>query len=311
MTETTTTIDPNLLAILQNAGQLSPLYATGDTSQIDKTMQTTTEPNIGGISATPTTTVASDHGRNANEISKLSATGSDEVAAAAAVASAAADIDADGDSTSDAPYVIPLKIILPVEHVHKSKTNNSYVRYNYILLKMDDITYHEHIPTDNMEILFPLVDNVQTESPMEWPTTGPDSDNSRETTIASATIGTVTADKATATSTANVFDTDGNEQTNANAAQNDIVLVDSHGFRYELTQHITIMDEFETNVVEFDNIAMVREKDDSKPNPKPATKRILSDDDERQQIDHEVNDINVSQYERHYAKIFQWLHYHL
>lgn len=303
MAETATTSDPRLL------DQLSPLFGNGDTSQVNKTVQTTNYPNAEQMTVTPT--IATDYGRNANEVLKSHSAGIDD--AAAASAAAAADIDANSDSTSDAPYIIPLKIILPVEHVHKSKTNNSYVRYNYILLKVDDITYHEHIPSDNSEILFPLVDNAQTESPMEWFTSGPESDNSHETTTTTATIGTVTADKqATATSTANVFDIDGNDHTNANAAQNDIVLVDSQGYRYAMTQHIKIMDEFETNVVEFDNIAMVREKVDSKSNPKQATKRILSDDDEQQQqIDHEMNDINVSQYERHYAKIFQWLHYHL
>lgn len=303
MAETTTTIDSNLSAVQQNASQLSPLFVgNGDT------MQTTSYPNIEHVTVTPP--LATDHSRNANEVLKFKSAGIDDAAAAAASASAAADIDTNMDSTSDAPYVIPLKIILPVEHVHKSTANNTYVRYNYILLKVDDITYHEHIPSDNTEILFPLVDNVQTESPMEWFTSGP-SDNSRETTATAATTGKITADKSadTATSTANVFDSDGNEQTNANAAQSDIVLVDSQGYRYELTQHVKIMDEFESNVVEFDSIAMVHEKVDSKSSPKQATKRILSDDDE--QFDHEKNDINVSQYERHYAKIFQWLHYHL
>lgn len=264
-------------------------------------IQTTNYPSIEQVTVTPT--VAIDHGRNANDISKFNLPDIDNAAAAAAAAAA---VDMDSDTSSDAPFVLPLKIILPVEHVHKSKANNSYVRYNYILLKVDDTAYHEHFPNDNTEILFPLADNVPTESPMEWSTSEPASDNSHETTIAA----TITAEKAT--STANIFDTYRNEQTNENAAQNDIVLVDSQGYRYELTQHIKIVDELETHVIEFDSIAMVRERDDTKANSKQATKRILSDDIEpQQQIDNEKNDINVSQYERHYANIFQWLHYHL
>lgn len=267
------------------------------------------------MTVTPSTFVG-DHSRNANEIFKFNSAINTGIDAAAAAAAAAA-IE-NNDSTSDAPYVIPLKIILPVEHVHKSAANNSYVRYNYILLKVDDIAYHEHIPSDNTEILFPLVDNSgQTENPTsEALTSEPDSDtDNAATTIATVTDkATAAAAATTATSTANVFDIDGNEHTNANAnaTQNDIVLVDSQGYRYELSHHIKIMDEFETNVVEFDSIAMVRETVDSKSNANHATKRILNDDDEQQQqIDHEKNDISVSKYERHYAKIFQWLHYHL
>lgn len=295
MAETTTTIDPNLLTLLQTSGQLSSQFNNGDNSQIDKTnneqqlqeqMQPTNLPNFEQMTVTPT--FAIDHGRNANEIFKYNT-----------AINASIDDVIENESTSDAPYVIPLKIILPVEHVHKSKTNNTFVRYNYILLKVDDITYHEHIPSDNSEILFP-VDNSQTSNPTEMFTFMPDSDSAHEATT---TTGTVTT-------TANVFDIDGNEH-NANSVQNDIVLVDSQGYRYDLSHHIKIMDEFDTNVVEFDSIAMIRPKVVSKPYSNQATKRILSDDDEQQQIDHENNDINVSQYERHYAKIFQWLHYHL
>lgn len=301
MAETTTTIDPNLLTLLQNSGQLSPLFG-GNGDSIEQQQHSTYFPNLEQMTVTPPTFTNIDRSRNANDIFKFNTSIDDGGTAA------------DMDPTSDAPYVIPLKIILPVEHVHKSKTNNSYIRYNYILLKVDDIAYHEHIPSDNTEILFPLVDNEQTENPTEMVTSVADIDNGHEATTSTiAPIVTVT-DKATATtSTANVFDIDANEHTeNANASQNDIVLVDSQGYRYELSHHIKIMDEFETNVVEFDSIAMVREKDDSsKAHTNHATKRILNDDDEQQQIDHEKNDINISKYERHYAKIFQWLHYHL
>lgn len=312
MAETTTSIDPNLLALLQNSGQLSnPLFNNGDSIQIDKMnneqqlQQPTYFPNIEQMTVTPT--FAIDHSRNANEIFKFNAGNNTGI-----------DDGIENDSTSDAPYVIPLKIILPVEHVHKSKTNNSFVRYNYILLKVDDITYHEHIASDNSEILFP-VENRQTSKPTETQTETemftsmqPDSDNEQEAATNAVTTAVTVTEQATATATvtANVFDINGNEHT-VNSAQNDIVLVDSQGYRYELAHHIKIMDEFETNVVEFDSIAMIRPKVDSKLNSNQATKRILNDDDEQQQIDHENNDMNVSQYERHYAKIFQWLHYHL
>lgn len=299
--ETTTTIDPNLLTLLQNSDQQSLLINNGDNSQIDKANNeqkqqqqlhdqmhsTNISPNIEQMTVTPPT-FSIDQSRNTNEIFKFNPainTGIDD--------------GIEINSASDAPFVIPLKIILPVEHVHKSTINNSFVRYKYILLKVDDASYHEHIPSDNSEILFP-VDNGQTSNTTEMFTSVQDIDNEHEATT-----------PASAVTAANVFDIDGNEHA-ANSAQNDIVLVDSQGYHYALSHHVKIMDEFETNVVEFDSIAMVRAKVDSKSNlnPNQVTKRILSDDDE-QQIDHEKNDLNISQYERHYAKIFQWLHYHL
>lgn len=297
-TETTpTTVDSDLLTVLQSSDQLSLLFSNGQNNsqattnneqqliELQEQMQSTNFPVH--MTGTPQFTTI-DHNRNGNEIFKFNPsinTGIDD--------------GLDIDSTSDAPYVIPLKIILPVEHVHKSRTNHSFVRYNYILLKVDDITYHEHIPSDNSEILFP-VDRQAALSPTEMFTSVPDSYSESGATTTTTTL--------TVTTTANVFDIDRNEHA-INSVQNDIVLVDSQGYHYELSHHVKIMDEFETNVVEFDSITMVRAKDDNELYPIQVTKRILSDDDE--QIDHEKNDINVTQYERHYAKIFQWLHYHL
>lgn len=293
MAETVTTIDPNLSALLPNSGQLTtPLFSYDANSHSDivtklqERMQSTQ--NIEQMTITPTFSI--EQNRNTNEIFKFNP-----------AINGGIDDGTDIESTSDAPYVIPLKIILPVDHVHKSKTNNSFERYNYILLKVDDLSYHKHIPSDNSEILFPVNDDRQTSSPThEMHTSTLDMDNEHETTT-------------TIVSTENVFDIAGNERV-ANSVQNtDIQLVDSQGYRYELSHHIKIMNELETNVVEFDSIAMVRAKPDTKPNSSKVTKRILTDDDEHQQhqIDDEKTDLNVSQYERHYAKIFQWLHYHL
>lgn len=289
--ETITAIDPNLTSS-QSSGQANVQSGNEATSRIDmltklqEQMQSTHRPNTEQMTVTPT--FANEHSRNTNEIFKFNPsihTGIDDLGG----------IGGGIDSASDAPYVIPLKILLPVDHVHKSKANNSFVRYNYILLKVDDVSYHKHIPSDNSEILFP-VDSGHTSSATDMRTSPPDSDNEHEATTLVAV-------------TENVFDIAGNEHT-ANSIQNDIVLVDSQGYRYELSHHIKILNEFETNVVEFDSIAMVRETADTKPNANKVTKRILSDDDV-QQIDDEKSDLNVTQYERHYAKIFQWLHYHL
>lgn len=54
---------------------------------------------------------------------------------------------------ADAGYLIPMKIILPVEHMHHADDNSTYTKYNYIVLMMENETYHEHLASDPGEIL--------------------------------------------------------------------------------------------------------------------------------------------------------------
>lgn len=54
----------------------------------------------------------------------------------------------DPEYPSDDNYSIPLKIILPVEHLHQNSIDETYSKYNYIVLKSDDSDYHEHLTQD-------------------------------------------------------------------------------------------------------------------------------------------------------------------
>lgn len=222
--------------------------------------------------------------RNENEISKFSSP----------ISTSLLDDSSDVESSSYASYVIPLKIILPIEHVHKSEKNGSFERFNYILLKVDDATYHEHIASDNTDFLFP-VDKI-----FNAPTMKPDSDSEKE--------------NHTGDTMPKSLDTDGKGST-AKAMQRgnegDTILVDSQGYRYELGKHYQIMDEQGTAVVEFDDIEMERPDELARSNA-PISKRILSDDD-MPMFTTEAAKTNITndKYEGHYAKIFQWLHFHL
>lgn len=288
----TTTNDPNLFTLFQNVAQLSPLFinGTGRTDDHNDNLKfnqfdhgPTMNPDIEQLTQPPLLN------RNANEILKFNAS---------PISTSIVDDGADSlESSSYASYVVPLKIILPVDHVHKSAINDSYQRYGYILLKVDDVSYHEHINSDNSEILFP-VDRFS--SPMDSSTLGPDNDNNHDTTTTAAMINNIP------------FDGDKNSERSSESAEhdkNDIVLVDSQGYHYELKKHFRILGEFETTVVEFDDIAMIRPKVPNKPN-KELAKRILSDDVTTKSTNRS-NDIDTDQYQGHYAKIFQWLHYHL
>lgn len=267
--ETTTMIEAKRLKVLENSNPYPDEPPTTTNSDLDQQFSTTELPNL------------IDGNRNDNEIFKFNLPHSTSII----------DDDTDTESSSYASYVVPLKIILPIEHVHKSEKNNSYERFNYILLKVDDANYHEHISSDNSDILYP-VDRYTTPAETVTPTASNHDSNDEMVT-----------------STVNVFDTNGSEN-HSNAIktdQNDFVLVDSQGYRYELGSHFHIMDEFKSGVVEFDDLQMIRPNISKTTNQ--ITKRILADEEPAKSLSD--TQLNIDQYEGHYAKIFQWLHYHL
>lgn len=59
-------------------------------------------------------------------------------------------------------FVIPIKITIPMEHVHYYVENDTFVKYNYVVLKTDDESYHQHLTSDSGEILYEL--SVNNES---------------------------------------------------------------------------------------------------------------------------------------------------
>lgn len=257
--------------------------SSDDLPQLDELVTTLPSDNMDQTTSTELPNFIDNIFRNENEISKLSSP----------ISTSILDDSSDVESSSYASYVIPLKIILPVEHVHKSEKNGSFERFNYILLKVDDATYHEHISSDNTDFLLPVDEKFNAA------TMKPDSDSEKE--------------NHTDDNIPNALDADGKKSI-AKPMQNgegDTILVDSQGYRYELGKHYQIMDEQGTAVVEFDDIEMERPKVLAKSNA-PVSKRVLSDEDiPKPTTESAKANIANDKYEGHYAKIFQWLHYHL
>lgn len=56
-------------------------------------------------------------------------------------------IDEDESNDND-NYSIPLRIILPVEHLHYNAADETYSKYNYILLNTEDQSFHGHLEDD-------------------------------------------------------------------------------------------------------------------------------------------------------------------
>lgn len=58
-------------------------------------------------------------------------------------------------TADDDAYIIPIKIILPVTHVHAVPENNTFERFEFIVLRTGDPHYHEHLPNDFPDVLLP------------------------------------------------------------------------------------------------------------------------------------------------------------
>lgn len=53
------------------------------------------------------------------------------------------------NNSEDDAYVIPIKVILHAEHVHQSASDNeTFLKFNYILMRTNDTSYHGHFETD-------------------------------------------------------------------------------------------------------------------------------------------------------------------
>lgn len=85
-----------------------------------------------------------------DEFDAATADNSDETFSNDSVSAVTASPDDD-----DARFVIPMRVILPVEHVHDNRdTNNaSLIKYSYIVLRTDNQSYHGHLSTDLGETL--------------------------------------------------------------------------------------------------------------------------------------------------------------
>lgn len=180
-------------------------------------------------------------------------------------------------------YVIPLKIILPVEHVHRSSDDESFARYNFILLKVDDVAYHEHIASDNPDTLIPVHANKDSQM--------------------AVTIQSTTAfeDSTSTDSSDDVSTTDRTEMVPVPHAAETSILVDPQGYRYELDRHYKIADESDNVLIEFDDIKVAQTGEKERwIDFEPEQSSIGSDDEQYRAMSSDF-------LSAHYRKLYQWL----
>lgn len=88
------------------------------------------------------------------------------------------------EEEEDAGFLVPLRIIIPSEHVHRDTENpfGKFQKYNYYVLKTDNVSFHGHLDSDPPEIvgvwrdltagLVPLEEEQETTTALEGtPTT--------------------------------------------------------------------------------------------------------------------------------------------
>ncbi|XP_059619637.1 selenoprotein P-like [Phlebotomus argentipes] len=63
----------------------------------------------------------------------------------------------------DEGFVIPIKVILPVEHIHHFGNQSTFTKYNYIILRTDNATFHGHLNSDRGERLTADHNSIPTE----------------------------------------------------------------------------------------------------------------------------------------------------
>lgn len=212
------------------------------------------------------------------------------------------DDDDNTDSQSNEAYAIPLKIILPVPHVHAlAPENGTFQRFNYILLKVNDSAFHEHFAYDKPVHLFPVSES----------TNNSDSSSSINLSTTTPTYGDSTSERDSFTQTTpfggdnEIYRNYHNTNGNSDAA---VLLTDSEGYRYQRGKLHQILNESGVIVNEFEDIHYARiEEADTKSNRDVSSARELQLD----RTTEEPAAANDDAYDQHYGKMLQWVHYHL
>lgn len=64
------------------------------------------------------------------------------------------------NDSEDEAYIVPIKVILHAEHVHQSPSDNeTFLKFNYILMRTNETSYHGHFQTDEKAERLKLITN--------------------------------------------------------------------------------------------------------------------------------------------------------
>lgn len=176
------------------------------------------------------------------------------------------------NNSDDDAYVIPIKVILHAEHVHRSSGDNeTFLKFNYILMRTNETSYHGHFETDEMAERFKLLRNDNYTNVQFNVTEQPDgvSETSSVSPIS--------------------------------------ILVNANGDQYvQLNERIIVNDDG-VIVIRFNEIAWKREDyqyQETNTQPIVDKNQDLSEDRAMSSESDQEND-------RHYSQILPWIHFNL
>lgn len=204
----------------------------------------------------------------------------------------------------DDAYIIPIRIILPVVHVHAIPENSTFTQYNYIILQTNDTSYHQHVDTDKSDILIPedrskILSTLLNVLPLN--------ETAAVTTTEPKTMPSTTDGNDISSSTESKPDIRNSSSNNSKLSNNNnsensirkepVILFASDGFRYQRGKQYKIFNDVGDVVVEFEDIVPYRSVEITTI---PPTARSTDE-----------SDAYNAKYDEHYGKILQWLSYSL
>ncbi|XP_037044500.1 uncharacterized protein LOC119080318 isoform X2 [Bradysia coprophila] len=177
------------------------------------------------------------------------------------------------NSSDDDAYIIPIKVILHAEHVHQSPDDNgTFLKFNYILMRTNDTSYHGHFDTDENAERLKLFRNEDNRTDIQFNSTSEPDDSS---TAPSSSISPLD------------------------------VFVNENGDQYDRLNEQIIVNEDGVVVSRYNEIAWKRQNDhEVTAQPKDT---IGQDESGDRAMSSEIDQEN----DRHYSQILPWIHFNL
>lgn len=180
---------------------------------------------------------------------------------------------------SDLAYVIPIRIIIHAQHAHRDpNSNETFLKYDSMVLKSNDTNYHEHLRVDQPEPLKILELNHSLIM----------SKHDNETNALNLTEGkNITED----------------------VKPLKIMTNDKGEYFESVTQH-TVHDENGKPVAEFEDLIPINLEQLYNANVPNEQQPIVRTTDDNDDVASSANDLDQKN-DEHYGKILQWIHFNL
>lgn len=224
--------------------------------------------------------------------------------------------DEENSSPEDKAYVIPIRVILPIEHAHAESRisdddfDRTYLKYNYLMLKTNNVNYHEHLDTDRPEKLKVLDSSLESLHLIKKPIVAAELINDTEAVV-HAEDEITTNDALLLTSSNTTTDDTEEVQPSDNTVQPDKLFVGEDGVRYKALSRESVPKEFN-----YLNLVQVKSYEDVSDLEAERNMPLKQQQPEGGYTEKSsaatAYDMEQDQLEdQHYKKILPWIHFRL